>query len=204
MLLGKEHLWVGIFIVSIVCKIIDNIDGELARLKNLNTRNGMFLERLFHDISAKTFFFVLGVAVYIQTQRIESLFFGFILGMFSKNVVDPIVCQSVLDIKLKRYGSYKLNQEKDIIKKNAPRTLFFSFFNITRNIYKKFGAFLGPPIIFYIFFILAISENIFGYSFLYLGLFAFSIISVLSQLFSIVYALKTDQVKQTIFKINKK
>jgi len=77
-------------IIFFISYIIDNVDGEIARLKNLGSKKGAFLDSSLDRIKEGAVFFAISYALFIQTQDYLSLIYGFI-AFFSVTTTNTII-----------------------------------------------------------------------------------------------------------------
>jgi phosphatidylglycerophosphate synthase len=105
-------------ILVLLSYIIDNVDGEIARLKGLGSAKGAFIDNSLDRIKEGIIFFAISMAFYAQTQNYLAWVFGFI-AFFSVVATNTVI-----------EGAGKLD-------KTALRSMHGKFFLIKKL--KKFG-----------------------------------------------------------------
>ncbi len=79
---GKmTHTLAGVILLQLG-NVLDCTDGEVARWKNQQSINGIFLDLVGHVIVIPAYMFGLGFGVWMQTGRIETLIAGFLSALF--------------------------------------------------------------------------------------------------------------------------
>jgi len=86
--------------------IMDNSDGEVARWKNQQSESGKFLDLIGHMIVIPSYFFGLGLGLYLQQGTIVTLIMGFLAGLFSLKLEKFIINEDG-DLELARRGFFK-------------------------------------------------------------------------------------------------
>ncbi len=86
--------------------IMDNSDGEVARWKNQQSESGKFLDLIGHMIVIPSYFFGLGLGLYLQQGTIFTLIMGFLAGLFSLKL-EKFINNEDGDLELARRGFFK-------------------------------------------------------------------------------------------------
>lgn len=77
----------GLAIIGIVLLqfgfMLDNVDGEVARVRRQVSVTGKFLDTIGHELVVPSMYFALGVATYFRLGHFESVVCGFLWGLFS-------------------------------------------------------------------------------------------------------------------------
>lgn len=81
---SRPSIIVIAFLVSFFTLCLDSVDGNIARITNTTSIQGVYLDRLVHNISHPMFFFVSGFALYSSTQEIIYLIIFILVGVFSE------------------------------------------------------------------------------------------------------------------------
>jgi phosphatidylglycerophosphate synthase len=63
-------------------EILDVIDGQIARYKNLCSLKGIFLDKVYHDFNYLSIYSGIGFGIYRNTLNIHYLFLGIIASIF--------------------------------------------------------------------------------------------------------------------------
>ena len=89
--------------------VFDCVDGEIARAKNLSSKQGEFFD-IMHDIIIRSMLYVvLGYATYIRFENILLLFLGIFTAMiFLLNSITAEISKSISKKPTPREGSAKL------------------------------------------------------------------------------------------------
>ena len=86
--------------------IMDNSDGEVARWKNQQSESGKFLDLIGHMIVIPSYYFGLGLGLYLQQGTIVTLIMGFLAGLFSLKL-EKFINNEDGDLELARRGFFK-------------------------------------------------------------------------------------------------
>ncbi len=72
----------GLFLLQLGF-VLDNVDGEVARIRNQASLTGKYLDTIGHEFVIPSIFFFLGVGTFLREGGIEAVVFGFLAGLFS-------------------------------------------------------------------------------------------------------------------------
>jgi hypothetical protein len=98
---GKiPHLLAGVIFLQ-WGYILDCTDGEVARWKQQQSINGVFLDLIGHVIVIPAYMFGLGFGVWMQTNRIEAIIAGFLSALFVVKI-ERNTTLSIIDTLIKK------------------------------------------------------------------------------------------------------
>ena len=75
---GQPNLLIASGIFIFLSKILDGVDGEVARLKNLVSKRGGWLDGISDRFKENVLFFCLALGLYNQSGDIKSFIYGFV------------------------------------------------------------------------------------------------------------------------------
>lgn len=140
-LMAFGDLWmvlIGILIIHFTI-ILDNVNGEVARYNKEDGIIGTFLEQVYHNLAIPFIFFSLSFGVFMKTNAIALLIFGFLAAIFGK----PIVLNSIKDAVIEeRLGEVKSGKKAKLssirkanIKGGSTKTgkSLYTIYDIIRN-----------------------------------------------------------------------
>lgn len=102
--------------------ILDCTDGEVARWKNQQSVNGVFLDLVGHLIVIPGYMFALGFGVWMQSGRVEAIVAGFLAALFGlrleKHTLSSVVESLITETEKPQYDFTHLNDKIDQLEKN--------------------------------------------------------------------------------------
>ena len=108
-LMAFGTLWmilIGILIIHFTI-ILDNVNGEIARYWKEDGLIGTFLEQVYHNVAVPLIFFTLALGVFLRTDYIPILIFGFLSAIFGKPIILNSIKDAVIDERLREIKSGK-------------------------------------------------------------------------------------------------
>jgi phosphatidylglycerophosphate synthase len=86
--------------------ILDCSDGEVARWKNQQSKQGKFLDLIGHMIVIPFYYFGLGLGIYLQQGQIITIIMGFLAALFSLKI-EKLLMNENGDLEIGRRGFIK-------------------------------------------------------------------------------------------------
>jgi len=134
-----DYLLIGALILNFGF-IIDTSDGEVARYRKKSSVTGLQIDELSHQLLPKLMYFGVAFGIFLQTNQISVLIFGFLAALFSTSIVNSALYWAVIKTRFRKIEQKSTKKEKKIDKDNKIMKLgeikgkFSILYDISKNI----------------------------------------------------------------------